>query len=109
MRLLVGQRGAQWGNHFLNAGQHQANGVEIAFHHDRPTGAPHRLLGGVHVVQGLSLLKDHRFRAVQVLRRIVPERTSPEADVSAEFVQNRKHQASPKTRSRLGLTLTHHE
>ena len=95
-RLVPGERGAQRSDDVLDAGEHQAEHVEVSLDQDDRLLFPDRRLRLVQVVELLPLVEDRRLRRVEVLRLAGDEEPAAEPHGAPAEIVNREQQPRPE-------------
>ena len=108
LRLLGCEAGAERGHHFLDAGERQAQHVEISFHQDGALRLAHGVLRDGQVVEQLPLVEHGRVGRVEILRLSFTEDPAPERDHARAQIVDRKQQTPPQARQQ-GAVLSFNE
>ncbi len=92
--LVFGQRGAERRNGAAKARGDHGDDVDIAFDHDQRRAVMRGLPRGGEVVEIVALVKQRRFRRVQIFcRNVLFQRAAAEGDDAAARIRDRKHHA----------------
>ena len=83
--------------------------VEISLHQDRVFGLPDGVLGDVHVVELLALVKDRRLGRIEILWLARAEYPAAKTHHSPPQIMDRKEQPIPKPRHQRAVFTPHDE
>ena len=96
--LVFGQRRAERRDAAGKARGHHGDDVDIAFDHDQRRAVMRGLPRGREVVEIVALVKQRRFRRVQVFGGdVLLQRAAAEGDDAAAHIRDRKHHAVAET------------
>jgi hypothetical protein len=93
IQMIVGRSRAKCRHAEINAVPREPCNVHITFDDHELVDIPHRLAGLVQAVKFTTLVKQHRFRRVQILGFLVTQDPPAESDATTAGIADWKHDA----------------